>query len=1752
MLGKLCSVLIRGRSLHLHFCMLVLLLSFTSKTNAQLSADFTFNPSQGCAPVTVQFTNNSSGNIASYLWDLGNGNKSTKKSPSAIYYSAGKYSIKLVVTDINGNKDSISKSNVITVFKGPTANLSVDKKLICVNETVSFTDGSTKGDGKIIYWKWDMGDGQLYTSENAKHDYLLGAKKHSISLLVRDDNGCESSLKLTDHIEVRKVPEAKFTIDKPAGCSTPHAVNFASTSPGASYDWDFDNGKTSTGKNASTSYNSLNTYLVKLTLTDAHGCKNTTSQKVEVNKFKADFTALKRESCMGAPLQFLDNSYPQTPGMKYKWEFGDGGTADKNFASHEFSKSGFLDVKLVIEFGNCKDSITKRNYVEIYPEPVVTFHYSDSFSCDTPFYVAFTNTTANSKNQEWHFGDTDTSIEKSITHKYSKIGSYTVSLDVTDEKGCIGTLEKPKLIKLHSLVADYTPDTPTRGCVPLKIERRDTSKSTVSLAKHYYDFGDGTTANTPNATHTYTKPGTYRMVYTVENSSGCIDSIVKEIDVGVKLKPNFYASKPEVCNGEPLFFYTTTPPNNPKIDSYSWSFGGTDRNQVYQYNVDQDSISVTLTLENNGCKSDTTIDNLIKVKGPALKITSNYDKCKTDTFYFANNSVNYDSFIWRYDGKTSNADTLFFYENEFTKNIYVTLTAWDFESGCVNSAFDTIIMNRKPIIQINHDSASCAPVDVEFRNNSSGIKSWSWVFDGDTILDEKPVFTFDNGGKQSVTFLATGNNKCPYSQIVDVVIPGVEINGSIAIPDNSCTPVTVTLYDSLYDPNIPKFWLMGNGDTLQQDSQKHTYVYYEPGPAAFNEEYTISLHSDDLGECKSSKSYKVKISGPSANIKHTGIIRCDKVAIDAWGTELKGVSPLSVEMEAEGEKSQKNYLSFYYTKSEPTPIYFKITDGNGCKSTIEKSIYYDPTFLQADLIADTSGSFCPPLPVNFSDKSVSPNAQIVSWFWDFGDGTTSNLRNPGKIYLHPGKYSVSLTVMDETGCTSKKTYPDLIGVEGPHGDYSFDLTESCTPATINFTSTTYSADEIKWDLGDGTVLSGNDQKHLYTRPGAYIPLLILKDSLGCKHILPPIDTIHIYPNPTIDFKVKNACVGEEVEFENHSSVEVGELDSFKWEFGDNNIGYSKNEIHSYAPPERYFKAKLIGITEFGCSDSTTKNVNLYGVNADFDSNKDTFCVGENLHFTNKSSADTSIASYYWNFGGTNSIEESPTHKLTTVGWHEISLLVTDVTGCTDSISIHDQILVGDTLPADLSELLRVSVVSDNSIDVKFRANEEVDFYRYELYRETSTESFTKIAETNLRKDTLLVDNSVVTLHRSHCFKVNTENICHYKLPLDSLKKHCTVEAGASPLVNSVKVEWSPYFGWNEVDTYFVYREVRGDIGNYQYLAKVSGNDTSYIDSSIYCDDELFYRIQAKEKLGNNQLSWSDTTGSRPIYINTVPPNEVWRISVEEDRFIHLEWLPSFGNRFPIEQYLIERSQDGLNFGLWESMDSSEFEHNDLRKLDVDARSYYYKMKAVDVCKDTSDYSNLSKSILLNVGINNDNRPSLSWSRYKGWAEGVEEYVVEIQELDGSFTELGRTAFDDTTFIDNTSETSCIPEYCYRITAIRNQPFNYPDSSHSAISHSNVMCAPVESKLYVPNAFTVNNDNLNESFVVKGVYIADYNIKIFNRWGEKIFDRSSCLDDHWDGTYKGQDCKQDVYIYIIEAMGADRKNYNLKGDITLLK
>ena len=166
------------------FCVLVWLCC-AATAMAQPVAAFTVDKMSGCSPLTVRFTNTTTGASANatYEWRLGNGSVSNNKDAAAIYYDENKYTVTLTVKD---GAQTSTKTETITVYKKPAVDFSVVPGRGCAPMEAMFSSTATPGDGTITDYFWDFGDGstdQGIDKQSIKHTYTF-AQKPPVSLTV--------------------------------------------------------------------------------------------------------------------------------------------------------------------------------------------------------------------------------------------------------------------------------------------------------------------------------------------------------------------------------------------------------------------------------------------------------------------------------------------------------------------------------------------------------------------------------------------------------------------------------------------------------------------------------------------------------------------------------------------------------------------------------------------------------------------------------------------------------------------------------------------------------------------------------------------------------------------------------------------------------------------------------------------------------------------------------------------------------------------------------------------------------------------------------------------------------------------------------------------------------------------------------------------------------------------------------------------------------------------------------------------------------------------------------------------------------------------------------------------------------------------------------------------------------------------------------------------------------------------------------
>src|SRR6185436_2763651 len=291
--------------------------------------------------------------------------------------------------------------------------------------------------------------------------------------------------------------DADFAFSQPLTCQAPFSISFQDQSSGPgnlTYLWNFGNGgPTSTLPNPTAIYSTPGTYSVQLTVQSDLGCNGTITRNIIVAGKTTDFIA-PSSICLGQSVTFQNNSSPAPASSS--WDFGDGTTSSQINPIKTYLAGGTYQVRLINNYGNCIDSITKT--VVVNTQPSVDFTANDSTSCKAPFTVQFSDLSPSASTWLWDFGDGATSTSRNPTHTYNTPGNYSVTLSITLTGGCSNTITKYQYIKISPATVRIS-NAPTGGCIPFTYQPVPVIQSVDSVISYSWDLGEpGGTYTTPS------------------------------------------------------------------------------------------------------------------------------------------------------------------------------------------------------------------------------------------------------------------------------------------------------------------------------------------------------------------------------------------------------------------------------------------------------------------------------------------------------------------------------------------------------------------------------------------------------------------------------------------------------------------------------------------------------------------------------------------------------------------------------------------------------------------------------------------------------------------------------------------------------------------------------------------------------------------------------------------------------------------------------------------------------------------------------------------------------------------------------------------------------------------------------------------------------------------------------------------------------------------------------------------------------
>ncbi len=1241
------------------------------------TADFSAAPL--CLNNPTQFTDlstSSGGNIVSWSWDFGDGYSSNDQNPAHTYAASGDYDVHLIVTDEEGCTNDTTKT--ITVYHLPAPNFTYINA--CENDTTYFFDASAPNGGSITSRLWKFGDGTTSTDENPWHIYALNGT-YDVTLIISNSDGCTDSI--VKQVEVLPPPMADFNADSVCFGEPTHFYDNSSSTSGNinSWIWTFGDGGGSTNQNPVHTYAAYGIYDVQLIVTNANGCRDTVIKEVVVHQlpvveFESD------EACLGDSTHFTDLSTSGGNLSSWFWEFGDGNTSSDQNPVHLFASAGTFNTTLTVsdEFG-CQSDHSEN--VIVHPLPVAAFSFN-SVTCsnDTIFFTDESSSAAGVNSWLWDFGDGATSTAQNPWHIFPAGGSNFVTLTVTDGNGCVNSIT-------HELNIAPPPEADfeySGTCASMTTQFTDLS-STIegTIIYRHWNFGDPAsgiynTSELQNPTHTYTTEGDYQVQLIVRNTAGCEDTLVQTITIDPDPDADFTFNNP--CAHDTSYFADASAPATAPINAWFWEFGdghtSSDQNPWHLYTTSgQYMVSLTVTDDNGCANTETKMVVIYPLPTALFQVEPSCAGLITHfTDYSNGGGADITNWYWDFGDPTSGANNYSTAQNPThifsTAGLYnVTLTVVN-AHGCSNATTLPIEVLNAPVADFEADTA-CKGTPTYFNNLSYDIDdvivSWYWDFgDGSTSTLQYPYHTYDEAGTYIVSLVVTNSIGCTDNIAKEVVVhhnPQVEFSYT----DPSCFGDSIQFFDETYftGSNMVDNWLwyFGDGDSSTLENPKH---YYElPGM------YVVTLQVYDTSGCFGSKQKEIYIHEPPAANFSWIVQNCDS----AYFTDLSYDSDTTIVHwqwnfgdPASGSNNVSNDTNpvHQYLIGGDYEVNLIVTSAHGCIDSITKTV--NVSMPDAGFTVD-SATLCKNTATQFYDNSNPNGDYIVSWLWDFGDGTTSTQENPTHNYANAGNYYVSLIVTNSQGCEDTETHSVQIN-HGPLVDFEYSY-PNCLGDSIHFTdlTNTYGGVPITswfWDFGDGNTSTEQNPGHIYTSSGTYNVSLTVNDASNCPDYL--VKPVYVSPLPMAHFEhTITGC--DTVHFTDLSTDIDTTIVAWYWNFDDpasgyNNISTNQHPVHVFHNAGDY-DVSLIVTNALGCQDTVNQTVSIYRPEADFSMSNDSSCMNIEVYFTDESETYGDVTvSWLWEFGdGQTSTAPNPSHSYNDYGVFDVSLTITTAYGCSD-------------------------------------------------------------------------------------------------------------------------------------------------------------------------------------------------------------------------------------------------------------------------------------------------------------------------------------------------------------------------------------------------------------------------------------------------------------------------------------------------------
>jgi gliding motility-associated-like protein len=1562
-------------------------------------------------------------------------------------------------------------------------------------------------------YEWYFGDSTTNASSNLDDPVYIYPDTGTYSVTLIADPGTLCSDTTTQEINLQ-YESILMDFDVTAGtCSDSIQLDVTdltvdTISNIVSWDWDFGNGDTDTIPFASTVYNQSGTYVINLEVEAANGCRENISDTITLNLpaiSSPDTVAI----CPGSGGVVLNPG--GDPTHQYQWSPASG-LSNPNAPSPIANPSTSTTYQVTVTAFNGLDTCLLETAVTVViPAPIGLQALPDTATCsDTIYLEAITSEPAS---LEWSYLPSFYPLQSTSNPAMILVppapGFTQLYVRATDTYGCqqLDTL----LVQGQnfSVPADFSYTIPACGedlIVQFTDETTDTSYGPI--VSWDWDFGNGQTSTQEDPIAVFDQSGTYIINLQVTTSQGCSgtaqDSIVNWTLPQLAANDTF-----GICQGTTSVLLN--PGGDPAI-TYQWAPAATLDDPTLPSPTASPTVPTTYTVtmtSNNGGQICVHVDTVFVGFPPPISVSvPDYQYCGTSVTLEATSStaVNYEwsnNVFFNPILGSGNPITLTPQTVPFS-GFYVLATdaygctATDFSlveqiftNVNVDFDWDPPLCNDTLAIQFNNLTADTVGTTISFL-------SWT-VSNGQSSTAYNPVFNFTQSGTYVVTLNVLLANGCSGTHV-----DTLDLNVATLVGPNTAALCEAAISTEL-NPNgdstgVTYQWSPSTG---LNDPFSHNPI---ATPPASPMTYTVTMTAtNSFGNCTTVDQVTIVDAPPISVQLPPDTTFCSSPFL-LMANVSNGVQLLEWSLNPNFNPvlfTNTNPLNFSFGSFPTTYImYARVTDQYGCSVVDTVNLFYETAPVLVDFQATPSGCNPDSLFVQFTDLTTdTSNASIASWNWDFGNGNTSAAQNPSFSYgAADTTHQFSLEVILNNGCSGILTdsiayqLPDFVGPD------SVGLCGNSTPIMLNPGGNP----DFSYQWSPATGLSATNIASPILTPTTNITYNVTITAPNGGDTCVAVQQMHVFAD-SFEFEAMpdTLICANQIEL----YVNAPSATNVEWALDPNFnlILGSGNPYFTNLNSDQWFYVR--GENAFGCTavDSTFIRVRLSPINVDFSMDLP-FCQDSLLvNFYDQTSDTTAnpLIGWNWDFGtGDSSTDQNPTYTYPQTGNYQVSLSVITENGCSGAESL--PLYINNPGLANATD----SLISCSGDPTELNPNADTSL----IYQWSPASGLSDPTS----------PNPIATISGQQTYNVTITNINQLGAQTDS----CTI-------IEQITVLQPP-----------------------PVSVQASG-------PSLACDTTVQLSATASTNIGVSYLWDTDPNFTAPISTGS-SPQIIQNTSLET---YYVQLTDSYGcsviDSVQIEQRAILASIDSAAVAC--PNEPASLTVTNLNPNDVLAYFWQPDLLVESGQGTASITSAPTVNTLFSVILSNQ--------------FGCTDTLSSLVSVSSTYPNVDITANPDTIFVGDDSELEATldPTYSYEwaedptlsSTSIFNpiaspqqatiyyvtvtDPAGCRNQDSIIIYTKNFICE--EPYIFVPNAFTPNNDGLNDLLYVRGNVITELYFAIYNRWGEKIFETTD-QNIGWDGTFKGKALPPDAYGYYLRykcvGQGPSDDYQHKKGNVTIIR